>query len=149
MKKFFSLTGMIVGLAIVLFGILAMNGTLGGADSYAGSSPYDSGYATFGGDYYTYSVNNTAEAAVAARAASSNLCQISDLLQNCCGLFMIGLGLLSFCGFGVVFAGCSMPSPGVTVETNETEVDNAGPENDEAAEAMPSEEPLAETAEEM
>ena len=97
---------MVVSLLIVLFGILAISGTLGDADSYGGDSPYDSGYASFGGDYYTYSVNNTAETTSAVNAVASNLRQISDLLRNSFGLFMMGFGLLWFCCFGVVYTGC-------------------------------------------
>lgn len=128
MKKYFSLAGMVVSLLVVLFGILAMCGALGDADSYGGDSPYDSGYASFGGDYYTYSVNNSAETTSAVNAVASNLRQISDLLRNSYGLFMIGLGLLSFCGFGVVYAGSVLPLHNETNICSEKESEEVNPE---------------------
>ena len=74
-KRTISIIGIAISALLVLFGILAMSGALGGSTYYADSAPYsyDSGFATFGGDYYTYSVNNSAEAAAGARAAASNL----------------------------------------------------------------------------
>ena len=67
MKKTFSITGMLAGALLIIFGLVALCGGFGDADSYGGDSPYDSGYASFGADYYTYSVNNTAETASAVR----------------------------------------------------------------------------------
>lgn len=106
MKRKLSIIGIIVGIYFILFGILSISGALGSATAFGGSSPYDSGYASFGGDYYTYSVNNAAEAASAANAAASNLRHISELLCNVCGVFLIGLGTATICGFGIVL--CSV-----------------------------------------
>ena len=55
-KKTLSLVGMIIGCVFVLIGILSLSGAVGGNTSYPSSAPYsyDSGYASFGGDYYTY-----------------------------------------------------------------------------------------------
>ena len=58
-KKTFSTLGMIFSAVIVFLGILVLAGALGGDASYPNSASYlyDSGYATFGGDFYTF-VNN-------------------------------------------------------------------------------------------
>lgn len=132
MKKKFSIGGMVVGLLIVLFGILTVSGAFGTGIGTGGgtgdSSPYDSGYAKFGGDYYTYSVNNSAEAASAARAAASNAraaasnaSNILDFLCLALGTFMIGTGLAVFCGFGVVFSGLKQEIGDVS-EVSETKI---------------------------
>ena len=106
MKKILSLTAMVVSVIIAFCGILTLCGAFGNADSYGGSSPYDSGYASFGADYYTYSVNNAAEMVSEANAINNNLRDISDILNAGFGLFMLALGILSFCGFGIIYAGC-------------------------------------------
>ena len=106
MKKKLALIGMIAGIAMIFIGLLAMCGAFGGSSSFGGSSPYNSGYASFGADYYTYSVNNSAEAASAARAAAHNVGDVSDFMQVCGGLFLMLFGLMAFCGFGIVYAGC-------------------------------------------
>ena len=106
-KKILSLLGIIIGFAFVLIGILSFSGALGGNTSYPGSAPYsyDSGYASFGADYYTYSVNNTAETASAARTTAGNLNDIANFLKIFCGLFSICFGLLIVCCFGIYRAG--------------------------------------------
>ncbi len=96
MKKHFALVGMVAGACIIFFGILATLGAFGSATAYGGYSPYDSGFAGFGGDYYTYSVNNSAETASATRAVAENLCDISQLIRLCFGLFMMGFVLLRY-----------------------------------------------------
>lgn len=106
MKKKFSIIGMAVGMLLVFLGILTVSGVFGNGDYSAGASPYDSGYAKFGGDYYTYSVNNSAETASAAKATASNLREISDILKNGIGFSMMSMGLFAFCGFGIVFSDC-------------------------------------------
>lgn len=69
-KKTFALIGMIISLAIVVCGVLTISGELGGNAHYASGASYlyDSGYASFGADFYTYVSNNAAEAADAAPA---------------------------------------------------------------------------------
>lgn len=106
MKKKFSVIGMAVGMLLAFLGILTVSGVFGNGNYSAGVSPYDSGYAKFGGDYYTYSVNNSAETASAAKAAANNLREISDILKNGIGFSMMAMGLFAFCGFGIVFSGC-------------------------------------------
>lgn len=133
MKKNLSLMGMIVGIAIAIFGILAISGNLGSADSYADASYiYDMGYAEFGADYYTYSVNNTAWAAHAAAAAAANQHDITDLLKNCLGLFMIGFGLLSFCGFAIVFVDCPKTSQSTTATEEDLDIEDCKENSNEA-----------------
>lgn len=105
-KKTVSLIAMIVSVLIVFFGILVMAGSLGGDTGYASSAYlYDSGYASFGADFYTYVSNNAAEAASASRTIASNLDAISQLLKNACGIFLMGFGLLSLCHFTMIWLG--------------------------------------------
>ena len=108
MKKKLSILGMIVGLAFILVGVLAISGTFGGDTVSASGAPYtyDSGYATFGTDYYTYSVNNAAETASAARAAANNINHISGFLVTFCGITSMLFGLVIVAGFGFVFSSC-------------------------------------------
>lgn len=106
MKKYFSIAGMLSGAIVVVLGIMMLCGVFESPVSTGEVSPYDSGYASFGADYYTYSVNNTAEAASAARAAAGNLCDILCLLQICFGLLFIVSGAVIICGFGIAFSGC-------------------------------------------
>lgn len=133
MKKMLSTIGMAISILLIVFGIMTTSGSFGDATYYGNSSPYDSGFASFNGDYYTYSVNNGAEAASAARAVASNVREVSQLLQSALGLFMICFGALSFCGFGIVFSGCP-----------KAQADIAAPCCDATA---PAEEPAAEAAE--
>ncbi len=114
MKKTLSVIGMIFGIYFIVFGILSISGVLGSATSFGGDSPYDAGYASFGADYYTYSVNNAAETASATKAAASNLRHISQLLCNVCGVFLIGLGAATICGFGIVFCSVNTEEKQVT-----------------------------------
>ena len=82
-RKVFATLGMIFGLLIALCGILTLSGKLGGDTSYPSSAPYsyDSGYASFGADFYTYVSNNAAETASAARTTAGNLEDIAELLK--------------------------------------------------------------------
>ncbi len=105
MKKIFSILGMAGGLLLIILGFLTIFGNFGDAIySVESSYGYDSGYATFGSDYYTYSSNNMAEAASGAAATANNLREISDLLRNSLGWFMMMFGLAIICGFGIVFS---------------------------------------------
>lgn len=110
MKKNFSIIGMITGILLVVVGILSMCEVFGDGNSFGNHNyQYDSGYATFGGDYYTYVVNNTAEIQDEIDAANSNIMDIAEYMQMAFGLFFICFGILAFCGFGIVYAGCKKP----------------------------------------
>ncbi len=139
-KTVLSIVGMVVSLVMILCGILVMTGAFGGDTSYASSSYlYDSGYASFGADFYTYVSNNAAEAASAARTTSHNLQAIADLLKNVCGLFLMGFGAMGFCCFGMVNSGCkaekAMPAP-----VEEETVVEASAEEEAVVEEAPAEE---------
>ncbi len=105
MKKAFSIIGMISGLALTIIGILVLFGVFGG-EAYRASGAsyiYDSGYATFGADYYNYVSNNAAEAASAAKTIASNLVEIAKLMKSVLGWGMILIGIMSACAFGNSF----------------------------------------------
>lgn len=103
MKKLFSICGIVSGLLAILFGILILTGSFGGDTSTAGgaSALYDSGYATFGADFYTYVSNNAQEAASASRTVASNLNAIAKLLRSSLGCLFIIIGLFATCLFGL------------------------------------------------
>lgn len=102
-KKYLLLAGFAIGFAFVIVGILSLAGALGGDAHDASSAPsyYDSGYGKFGADYYTYSVNNSAAAASAARTTAGNVAEIAKFLTTFCGLSSILIGLLVMCGFAL------------------------------------------------
>ncbi len=106
MKKTFFIMGMAVSLVIVLLGLLVVTGAFGGSPSSASSAPYSysSGYASFGGDAYTYMSNNAQEAASAARTVANNQRYIFDIIQTASGILLMALGLLGFCHFGAMKA---------------------------------------------
>lgn len=102
-SKAFGIIGIVISLVLVVCGIVVMAGALGGDTHYPEGAGYlyDSGYAQFGADFYNFVSNNAAEAAAASRTAAYNLAEISELLKNSCGIFLIGFGLLGFCYFGM------------------------------------------------
>ncbi len=120
MKRKLSILGIIIGIAFVIVGVLSIFGVLCGNTSTPNSAPYyyDSGYASFGADYYTYSVNNTAEAASAARTIAYNIGYVADFLVLFCGLASVLFGLMVMCGFGIVLSSCGKAA--VSVAVNET-----------------------------
>ena len=132
-KKTFTTIGMICSAVIFLMGILVMTGAMGGDASGASSASYlyDSGYASFGADFYTYVSNNAAEAASAARTIAGNLKNLSELLKNGLGLLLIAFGMFGVCHFGVLRCDCVEPAApaskesanptGETAEEEETE----------------------------
>ena len=112
-KKTFAIIGVVGGAILIFLGILAMSGSLGGDASNASGSSYlyDSGYASFGADFYTYVSNNAAEAASAARTTAANLRDIAELLKNVSGILLMGFGLFMVCFFGMSLADCTAKAP--------------------------------------
>lgn len=117
MKKLFAILGMLISVAVLICGILTLSGEMGGNTSHPGSAPYsyDSGYATFGGDFYTFVNNNAAEAAAGAYTAANNLQDVAELLKNVCGIFLMGFGAMGFCLFGILLAEGKRTVPPVIV----------------------------------
>ena len=105
MKKQLLILGMVAGIVFAIIGLLAMSGALGGnTDTPKGATyPYDSGYAIFGGDYYTYSVNNSAEAAEGAFVAANNIGELTHFLRLFFGIITMLLGATASCGCGIAF----------------------------------------------
>ena len=106
MRKTMSLIGIIISALLIVAGVLFMTGAFGGDGGYPSSatSYYDSGYANFGGDFYSYVNNNTAEAADAAYRTAVNVKNIGELLKNFCGILLMGMGAMGICFFSVL--GC-------------------------------------------
>ena len=110
-RKTLSIIGMVVGLAFVIVGILTIAGVFGSEISHPTNIGigYEHGFATFGGDYYTYSSNNAADAAHAAYSATNNIVHLAEFLFIFFGLFSMLFGLVVTCGFGIVFSSCIQP----------------------------------------
>ena len=97
-KKNFALIGMCVGVLVVIFGIIALAGVDYSRD--LGGHYYDTGFASFGGDFYSYVNNNTAQA-VHAITNQSEL--INKAIGKVGGLILLSMGLLAICRFGVMW----------------------------------------------
>ncbi|MBQ8831110.1 MAG: zinc ribbon domain-containing protein [Oscillospiraceae bacterium] len=104
-KRTISFIAMIISALMFLCGLLVIFGAFGGNTNNASSAPYsyDSGYATFGTDFYTYVSNNAEEAASASRTAANNLDKIGSLLKSFCGIMLMGFGLLNLCRNTIVW----------------------------------------------
>lgn len=98
-KKTFSTIGMIVSALIVITGILTISGVFGGDEDYP-PYYYDCGYASFGGDFYSYVNNNAAKAA-------RNVVGLVSFTRSISGISMICVGLLSLCYFGMAHSECA------------------------------------------
>ena len=107
-KKNAAIIGAALSLVIILFGILVLSGAFGAKTEKApsSSSKYDTGYATFGADFYNFASNNAYEAAVATRAVADNLHALGKLIKNVSGLTLLALGFLGCGYFGLAFVEC-------------------------------------------
>lgn len=103
-KKLFATIGMIVCVVFVIMGFVTI-GQDNECSIASRSGLYDSGLTSFGADFYTYSNNNTAEAASAARITANNIYELYDLLADVFGWFFVFTGLIGFCAFGVIRSG--------------------------------------------
>ena len=109
-KKVFATIGMVVCVLFVIMGFVTM-GQDNECSTASRSGMYDSGLTTFGADFYTYSNNNTAEAASAARITANNIYDLYDLVADVFGWLFVFAGLIGFCHFGVVRAECNCAAP--------------------------------------
>lgn len=100
--------GMIVCLLLIIMGLVTL-GKENECSHGSRSGIYDSGLATFGTDFYTYSNNNAAEAASASRITANNILELYDLLTYLFGWFFVFMGAIGLCHFGTVRAACSVP----------------------------------------
>ncbi len=146
-KNSFATAGMVISALVVLMGILTMCGAFGGDATIAGAASYryDSGYASFGGDFYSYVNNNAAEASAAARTTAKNVKELVDLTKTVGGIFLMSVGLFGLCGFGIVRCSCAAPVSRLPEETPSTspEADSEA-ENSALAEPQNAEEALRE-----
>lgn len=104
-KKLFSTMGMTVCVLFIIMGFITIRRN-NSCSTVSRSGLYDSGLATFGTDYYTYSNNNAAEAASAARTTANNIRELYNLLADMFGWSFVFMGLIGFCHFGVIRAEC-------------------------------------------
>lgn len=134
-KKTFSLVGIIVSALIVIAGILTMSGVFGGYGSSV-SYIYDSGYASFGADFYSYVNNNAAR-------ASYTLINLIHFARVISGIFMICIGLLSLCHFGMARSECAADQKKLCEPMPEAEHPYTNPCEPEAPDTDASEESSA------
>ena len=149
-KKSFLIGGIVTGLLAILFGVLIMSESFGGKTSTdsGASYLYDSGYASFGADFYTYVSNNAQEAASAARTTARNLDQIALLLKSSLGLLFIVFGMFTTCLFGAkLFDGKALPAAADTKGASAAAPAGPAPANPEAL-RKEEESPAAEVKEE-
>lgn len=104
-KKVYATIGMIACVLFIIMGFVTM-GRDNSCSTNSRSGLYDSGHATFGTDFYTYSNNNAAEAASAARTTANNIKELYGLLTDLFGWFFVFTGLIGLCHFGIVRAEC-------------------------------------------
>lgn len=124
-RPIMAILGIILGIAMIVCGILSYNDAILDTSVYSGeNSPYSSGFASFGADYYTYSVNNTAETASAVKAVSHTIGDLQNLIRDCFSIFMIFFGLLVILAFSFILVGC--------IESEKKEDENDKTEDDVA-----------------
>ena len=159
-KKIVSLIGLGISGVIVLLGLLVLTGALTGNTTTASSAlyPYDSGYATFGADFYSYVSNNAQEAASAGRTTAANVHRLFQLIRTVSGLFLMGFGALNACSFMLKFLECQGEKPAAPAFVPAAPVEEpavpaeepAAPVEEAAAPAeAPAEEPAAEPTEDI
>lgn len=112
MKKF-ALMGMVLSILICVFGAIVFFSKAPNEEanlSWYDTTYLDSGFTAFGGDFYTYVNNNTAQAAEALMASVRNQYDIVTQISKSCaavskagGVLLLALGMLGFCGFGIVY----------------------------------------------
>ena len=106
MNKFWASMGKLASGVVIILGVLILSGAVFSFDYGVNSftpAIYDSGFSQFGGDAYTYIGNNAA--AVAAHV--NNLYKTTVKLS---GIFMIILGTVGVCLFGVLGGEESKPA---------------------------------------
>lgn len=112
-KSIFSVMGMCFSIAAIICGIFLFL-TKPAEYNLTMSYPYvayneDSGFATFGSDFYTYVNNNAAQAASSSDKALRNQMEMAKQIQSAetaiCmtgGMLLIAFGGVSFCVFGFI-----------------------------------------------
>lgn len=139
-KKLFATIGMVACALLIVVGIVTLAGDNECSHAYS-SSIYDSGFTTFGADFYTYSSNNTAEAASAARTTANNLYALYDLVANLFGWLFVFAGLMGLCHFGMQWADCPAAAPSPAPAAWEPIPTENAPEQPAADTEMPQEQP--------
>ena len=120
MRKLFAIIGILFGCVAIYFGFQFLNEEAVTPPHSASSAPYsyDSGYATFGADFYTFATNNAAEAASATRTVASNQIQLFKLMSHFYGCVLIVLGAMGVCLFGFLFFEKEPETPATPVVSN-------------------------------
>lgn len=149
MKKAMAILGIVVSVAIIVSGALLMTGNFTEPWGVLYSSNntdlptdqddlsiylYDNGYATFGGDFFTYVNNNAARAAQAAERAAESSSDAAEaswkikgvadstlhLIETAFGLLLISMGAIGVCGFGIVCCNCEKGKKKLAATDTET-----------------------------
>ena len=92
MKKLFPILGIVCGIVCCILGIVLMDASAG---VYADS-------ASFGGDFYTYSVKATA-------AAANNVRHLAEAVIDGFSYLLLAIGLTDICLFGCKLTKASAP----------------------------------------
>ncbi|MBR0537155.1 MAG: hypothetical protein IJK40_03315, partial [Clostridia bacterium] len=147
LKKRFITIGLIASVILILAGIVVLTGFFGkwgyspsGWPEKIGSN---FGYGVFGSDFYSYVVNNAAQAGFSANNAANNIYDVVMMLRFSIGLFMICFGLGSLGAFGMAFTGymkngkdaLEVPTAPTTPEVNSFIAPNPGNIGTQAAPA--------------
>lgn len=143
MRKFFSIVGIFFSCMVIYLGVQYINlnaefvgGRTVSAPDTASSAPsyVDSGYASFGADFYTYVTNNAADAASAVHTVAANQVRIFDqmnqvktILTRFFGFVLISLGGMGVCLFGFLSFSPNpqAPSPSVVPPVSSSSVQSA------------------------
>lgn len=124
MSKVLKIVGMALSAAIIVlgalcyaayglstgYGPLSERPRYGGVDCRDYEAGYDTGYAEFGADYYTYSNNNAAETSISTKNIADNTYNLAEnsyrigtLICQVAGLIIIVVGALALFYFGIKF----------------------------------------------
>ena len=148
-KTIFAFAGIAAGIIMIICGLTVLGGDLGVSEMSYGrtATTMNSGFASFGADFYTYVTNNAAEAANASRAAAANLVTVAKLIKMVSGIALLCFGMISVCHFGmnIDFDELSRPNgskTSVNPSTTETPKPESIPEASTEAQEGQGEAPL-------
>ena len=137
MKVVFSIIGMIIGVAIIVFGIYTFNN-----DSNDHCSGDTADYASFGADYYTYQYDATKKAADNIWYLAQYTVRANKEARTTTGIITILAGSVVICYFGCKLGGSIDSSRHLNISNlilntlKSNSKNNATPINDQPAEII-------------